>query len=69
MVQISGEAVLEFATAVQQLTHREFVGQHVVYIQTEATNAFINEIRDQEVKQHLLGGGDRTLIEALKYAS
>lgn len=60
-----GEVVLEFATPVQQLTHREFVGLPVACIQMEATNAFIDEIRDQEVKQHLLVGGDRALNEAL----
>lgn len=65
MVQMRGEAVLEFATAVQQLTHREFVGLPIAYIHTEATSAFIDEIRDQEVKQHLLVGGDRTLNETL----
>jgi len=62
---MSGEAVLEFATAVQQLTHRQFVGLSVVYTQAEATSAFIDEIRDQEEKQHLLDRGDRTLNEAL----
>jgi hypothetical protein len=65
MVAMSGEAVLEFSTALQQLTHREFVGLPV-YIQAEATSAFIDEIRDQEEKQHLLVRGDRTLNEALK---
>jgi hypothetical protein len=60
-----GESVLEFATAVQQLTHREFVGLPVSCIQTEATVALIDEVRDQEVKQQHLVGGDQVLNEAL----
>jgi hypothetical protein len=51
--------------AVQQLTHREFVGLSVVNIYAEATSAFINEILDQEVEQHFLVRGDRTLNKAL----
>jgi hypothetical protein len=38
------------------------------HIQTEAAHAFIDGIRDREVKQHLLLGGDRTLNEALNQA-
>lgn len=50
--------MLEFATALQQLTHREFVELPAAYIQTDATSASIDEIRDPEVKQqHLVGGG------------
>jgi len=59
MVQVRGEAVLEFATALQQLTHREFVELPAAYIQTDATSASIDEIRDPEVKQQHLVGGDR----------
>jgi len=64
MAQMRGEVVLAFATAVQQLTHREFVGLPVACIQMEATSAFIDEIRDQEVKQRHLVGGDRAPNEA-----
>jgi hypothetical protein len=55
----------EFAAAVEQLAHRAFVGLPEGHIQTEAAHAFIDEIRDWEVKQYLLMGGDRTLNDAL----
>jgi hypothetical protein len=41
------------------------MGRKIRYIQTEATGVFIDEIRDQEVKQPLLVGGDQALNEAL----
>jgi hypothetical protein len=44
------------------------VGLPVTFIQTEATHSFIDGVRDREVKQHLLMGGDRTLNEALNQA-
>jgi hypothetical protein len=31
----------------------------------EATHAFLNGVRDQEVKQHLLMGGDRSHQKAI----
>jgi hypothetical protein len=37
-------------------------------MQTEATHAFVDGVRGQEVKQHLLMGGDRSLNEALNQA-
>jgi ribosomal protein L34E len=43
-------------------------GANADHIQTEAAHAFIDGIRDGEVKQHLLLGGDRTLNEALNQA-
>jgi hypothetical protein len=64
-VQTSGETLQQIASAVEQLAHRALVGLPVGYIQTEAAHAFINGIRDREVKQHLQMGGDRTLNEAL----
>jgi hypothetical protein len=51
-VQKSGETLQEFAAAVEQLAHQALVGRPVGYIQTEAAQAFINGIRDREVKQH-----------------
>jgi hypothetical protein len=68
-VQTSGEILQEFAAAVEQLAHRALVELPVGHIQTEAVHAFINGIRDREVKQHLLMSGDRTLNEALNQAS
>jgi hypothetical protein len=52
----------------EELAHRAIVGLPVGYIQTEATHAFVNGVRDPEVKQHLLTGGDWTLNEALNQA-
>jgi hypothetical protein len=40
----------------------------VDFIQREAAHAFINRVRDWEVKQHLLMDGDRLLKEALNQA-
>jgi hypothetical protein len=69
-VQTSGVTLQEFDAAVEQLAHQALVGLPVGYIQTEAAHAFIKGMRDREVKQHLLMGGDRTpneaLIQALK---
>jgi hypothetical protein len=47
-VQTGGETLQEFA--VEQLAHRALVGLPVGHIQTEAAHAFINGIRDWEVK-------------------
>jgi hypothetical protein len=35
----------------------------VDFIQREAAHAFVDGVRDREVKQHLLMGGDRSLNE------
>jgi len=67
-VQASGETLQEFAAAVEQLAHRALVGLPVAFVQTEATHSFIDSIRDWEMKQHLLMGGDRNLNEALNQA-
>jgi hypothetical protein len=49
------------AAAVEQLAHRALVGLPV-------DNAFIYGVRDREIKQHLLMGGDRSMNEALNQA-
>jgi hypothetical protein len=67
-VQMSSETLQEFAAAVEQLAHRALVGLPVGYIQMEAAHACIDGVRDREVKQHLLMGGDRTLNEAFNQA-
>lgn len=67
-VQASEETLQEFAAAVEQLAHRALVGLPVGYIQTKAAHAFIDGVRDREVKQHLILGGDRSLNEALNQA-
>jgi hypothetical protein len=43
-------------------------GANAGHIQTEAAHAFIDGIRDREMKQHLLLGGACTLNEALNPA-
>jgi len=58
----------EFAAAVEQLAHRALFGLPVAFIQIEAAHSFIDGVRDRELKQHLLIGGDRTLNEALNQA-
>jgi hypothetical protein len=67
-VQMRDEREQEFAAAVEQLAHRALVGLPVGFIQTDTAHAFINEVPDREVKQHLLIGGDRALNEALNQA-
>jgi hypothetical protein len=62
-VQTSSDTLQEFAAAVEQLVHRAN-GLPVGFIQTEAAHALIDGVRDWEVKQCLLMGGDRTLNEA-----
>ena len=64
-MQTSGETLQEFAAAAEQLAHRALVGFPVAFLQTKAAHSFIDGVRDQEVKQNLLMGGDRTLNEAL----
>ena len=68
MVQASGETLQEFAAAVEQLAHRAFFELPVAFIQAVAAHCFIDAVRDREMKQHLLIGGDRTLNEALDQA-
>jgi hypothetical protein len=58
----------EFAGAVEQLAHRALVGLPLAFIQTEAAHVFIDGVRDRELKQHLLMGRERNLIEALSRA-
>jgi len=65
-VQTSGETLQEFAAAVEQMAPRALVELPVAFIQKGVTYAFIDRLRDREVKRHLLMGGDRTINEALK---
>jgi hypothetical protein len=67
-VQASGETLQEFAAAVEQLARRVFVGLPVAFIQAQAAYSFIDGVRDREVKQHLLTGGDRALNQVLNQA-
>jgi hypothetical protein len=67
-VRTSGETLREFAAAVKQLAHRALVGLSFAFIQRETAHAFIDGVRDREVKQHLLMRRDRNLNEALNQA-
>jgi hypothetical protein len=66
-VQTSGETQ-DFFPAVEQMARRALVELPVAFVQTGAAHPFIDGLRDWEVKQHLLMGGDRTLNEALNQA-
>jgi hypothetical protein len=57
-IQLSGESLQEFAAAIEQLVHWALVRLPVDFIQSATTHAFIKRVRDQELKQHLLIGGD-----------
>lgn len=63
-IQLSSEPLPEFLAAIKQLAHKTLVGLPVDFIQREAIHAFIDTVRDQELKQHLLMGSDRSLSEA-----
>jgi hypothetical protein len=60
--------LLEFAVAVEQLAHWAPVGLPQDFIQREAACSFVDGVKDWDVKQHLLSGGERSLNEALNQA-
>ena len=64
-VQASVETLQEFAAAEDHLAHRAFVELIVAFVQTEAANCFIDGLRDRDVRQHHLIGGDRISNVAL----
>ena len=68
LVYTRAEDVTGFAAAVEQLANRALVGVPAAFFQTGAAHAFLDGIRDRELKHHLLKGGGRTLNEALKQA-
>ena len=68
LVYTRAEDVTGFAAAVEQLANRALVGVPAAFFQTGAAHAFMDGIRDRELKHHLLKGGGRTLNEALKQA-
>jgi hypothetical protein len=67
-VQASGKTLQEFAATVEQLAHGAVVWFLVAFVQTEAAHPFIDFVRDRELKQNLLMGGDRTINEASNQA-
>jgi hypothetical protein len=60
-----GEFLSAFATAIEKLTHRALVGPPEHYIHKAAVHGFIDGMRDRDMKQQLLMGGERTLSKAL----
>jgi hypothetical protein len=65
-MQLSGGSLQQFAAVVKQLAHQALVGLHVDFIQRETAHAFVDGLRDRELKYHLLMGDDRSLKEALQ---
>jgi hypothetical protein len=63
-IQHVDEFLLAFATAIEKLTHRALVvPEH--YIRKAAAHGFMDGMRDRDMKQQLLVGGERTLSETL----
>jgi hypothetical protein len=65
--QLITEFLEGFAATIEHLAHHVHDGLPQD-IQREAAYAFFNRIRDQELKFHLLIGGERTLDEAIGQA-
>jgi hypothetical protein len=65
---VIGETLQEFSAAVEQLAHRALVGLPVDFIHRKAAHAFVDRVRDRELKQRLPMCGDRSLNEALNQA-
>jgi hypothetical protein len=63
--QLNGESLQEFPVAIEQLVYWALVRLPQYFIQTKASYAFDNEIRDWEVKLSLLIGSDRMLDKVL----
>jgi FKBP-type peptidyl-prolyl cis-trans isomerase (trigger factor) len=55
--QLAGESLEEFATATNQLAHRTNIELPKHLISKEATCAFANRVREQDIIQQLLLGG------------
>jgi hypothetical protein len=55
-MQLSSESLQELATAIEWLACQALVRLPECYIQKEAAYAFIDGVKDQEVKQHLFMG-------------
>jgi hypothetical protein len=64
-MQLNGNSLQELAAAVEQLAHWALEALPVDFIQREVAHAFIDGLRDRELKYHLLISGDTSLNEAL----
>lgn len=67
-VQRSGESLQEFAAGVEQLSQLAYVSAPTDIQQHLATQAFIDGLRDQEMRRTLLMGDHRTVSTALVQA-
>jgi hypothetical protein len=61
---VNSKLFQDFTLAVEQLAHQALVSLSETYIQTDAAYKFVDRVKDQELKQHLLMGGKRSLNEA-----
>ena len=57
-MQTRGKSLQQTTAVVEHVTHRDFDGIPVAFLQTKAYHAFINGLQDQKVKQHILMRGD-----------
>jgi hypothetical protein len=60
------ESLQDFATAIQQLARGAYPPSPEEHIRKEAGKAFVEGIKDYEIKIRLLLGGEKTLSEALE---
>jgi hypothetical protein len=66
--QANGETLQEFAAAIERLARRAFVGLPAEHVQREAACAFVDGVRDGEIKHDLLKGDERPPKETLNQA-
>jgi predicted Ser/Thr protein kinase len=66
--QLISKSLQEFAVTIGQLAHQALVELPLHFIQREAAYAFVSRIKDREMGQHLLMGGERMLDETLNHA-
>jgi hypothetical protein len=62
------ESLEKFSTAIKQLTHHAYPTLSEDHIRREAGKAFAEGVEDPAIKNQLLLGGEKTVIEALRRA-
>jgi hypothetical protein len=67
-MQANGETLKEFAAAIERLARRAFVGLPAEHAQRETACAFVDGVRDREIKHDLRKGDERPLKETLNQA-
>jgi hypothetical protein len=65
-IKLNGEPLQEIAAGVEQLALQALLGSPEDFIQRKAVHAFIDGVKGQEVKQHLVMGHKRLIDVALK---